>query len=141
MLYLSGQLPLSKVPVLHRRVDELNESAAFDSNSSNREQVLREVRNELCELVDWEKLSDGNAFDESYGEESHYGSEAASHLDEDVAMMLDGVDNEMESSDEQKQLKELEKEKEDRAKKQAKREKKHKHKKSRSGSKRTNSSK
>ena len=102
MLSLSGQLPLSKVPELQRRVEDITRNSDFNSADQNHDQDLAQVREELCNLVEWEKMSDGNAFDESYGEESHYGSEAGSHLDEDVALMLDGDDNDIESSDEQK---------------------------------------
>ena len=91
---------MSKVPLLHKRVDDMVENATFHSDDSNYEQEIGEVRKELRDLVDWERMSDGNAFDESYGEESHYGSEAASHLDEDVALMLTGDGDDIESSDE-----------------------------------------
>ena len=55
------------------------------------------MRRELRDLVDWEKMSDGNAFEESYGEESHYGSEAASHLDDNEMLNFGGDD--IDSSD------------------------------------------
>ena len=78
----------------------------------------------MCELVDWEKMSDGNAFDESYGEESNYGSEGASHLDEDETMMLNGVENDIESSDEQRHNADKAKEREEKVRRESKREKK-----------------
>ena len=98
MLSLSGLLPLNKVPVLHQRIKDIEDATTFDSTDSHHEINMGDVRRELCDLVDWEKMSDGNAFDESYGEESHYGSEVGSHLDDNEMLNFDGVDNE-DSSD------------------------------------------
>ena len=124
LLQLSGQLPMTKVPLLQKRVEDITENTDINSQSSNYEHEIGEVRKELCELVDWEKMSDGNAFDESYGEESNYGSEGASHLDEDETMMLNGVENDIESSDEQRHNAEKAKEREEKVRRESKREKK-----------------
>ena len=142
LLQLSGQLPLNKVPDLTKRIEDMAENATFNSQCSNYEHEIAEVRKELCDLVDWEKMSDGNAFDESYGEESHYGSEAGSHLDEDVAMLLSGQDNDIESSDEQRHNAEKAKEHEEKTRRESKKDKKSKSKRTRSNSqKKINSSK
>ena len=57
---------MNKVPLLHKRVEDMVENATFHSDDSNYEQEIGEVRKELRDLVDWERMSDGNAFDESY---------------------------------------------------------------------------
>ena len=94
MLSLGGLVPLAKVPQLHNSIDQLE---TMNSENSDQERDIHDLRQHLRDAVDWEMMSDGNVFDESYGEESDYYDEGASG-NGDLAHLMDEGDNKDDSS-------------------------------------------
>lgn len=58
---------------------------------SQKSYAEEKLAHDLTTLADWEMLSDQNKFDESYGEESNYGSEDGGSM-EDVNLFTTGDD-------------------------------------------------
>ena len=95
MLYLSGLLPIGKIPTLTRRLKEQIET--LNSENSFYDDQIETIGTELRDLTNWEMLSDGNLFEESYGDETSFGSEMGSNAD-DMALLGEIDDNDQNDS-------------------------------------------